>query len=67
MTLKPVDAHKDDFVFVLGNTRHIKDMSEKELAVLHKNGDTRVKPDNSGTTEAKSLPAKPAVIEAAKA
>ena len=36
------DDHKEDYSFVLGNTKHLKNMSQKELGVLFKNGDARV-------------------------
>lgn len=47
------DDHKEDYSFVLGNTKHLKNMSQKELGVLFKNGDARVteKPEDAVAAE----------------
>lgn len=42
MAYKINETHEDDYVFVLGNTKYLKDLSESECQVLHENGDERV-------------------------
>lgn len=37
--------------FVNGNTKHLKDMDQKDLAVLHANGDVRIKQEDDTIVE----------------
>lgn len=61
MKFRIKENHADDYTFVLGNTRHLKDCSEKELEVLHGNGDPRI---SLNEQEDKAAPAKQKVIAA---
>ena len=36
------EEHGKDHVFVLGNTKFLKDLTDAEAEVLHKNGDARI-------------------------
>ncbi|MPR36533.1 hypothetical protein [Salmonirosea aquatica] len=45
-------AGKEDYVFVGGNTKYLATCSQKELEVLHANGDARVDEDNKSKTDA---------------
>lgn len=36
------EEHGKDHVFVLGNTKFLKDLTDAEAEILHKNGDARI-------------------------